>query len=48
MVKNELGLIEVKQDCSFVAVPRSKAFKLVNKLDNSRLKKRKVRISVVE
>ncbi len=46
--RNELGLIEVKQDCSFVAVPRIKAFKLVNKLDNSRLKKRKVRISVVE
>ena len=45
--KNELGLIEVKQDCSFVAVPRSKAYKLAKKLDNSRLKKRKVRIEVI-
>jgi len=45
--KNELGLIEVKQDCSFVAVPRSKAYKIAKKLDNSRLKKRKVRIEVI-
>ena len=46
--KSELGLIEVKQDCAFVAVKKSKAFKLIKQLDNSRLKKRKVRISVVE
>lgn len=46
--KSELGLIEVKQDCAFVAVPRKKAFQLAKKLDNTRIKKRKVRINVVE
>ncbi len=46
--KNELGLIEVKQDCAFVAVPRAKSFNLAKQLDNTRIKKRKVRISVVE
>lgn len=45
--KNELGLIEVKQDCAFVAVKGEKAFQVAKKLDNSRLKKRKVRISVL-
>ncbi len=46
--KDELGLIEIKQDCAFVAVPRKKAFALVKKLDQTRIKKRKVRITVVE
>ncbi|MFK7934290.1 MAG: DEAD/DEAH box helicase [Saprospiraceae bacterium] len=40
----ELGVIELKQDCAFVAVPRTRAKKLIAKLNNSRIKKRKVRI----
>ncbi len=43
--KDELGIIELKHDCAFVAVPKSKAIQLINTLDNSRIKKRKVRIS---
>lgn len=46
--KEELGLIELKQDCAFVAVSRPKAAGLVKKLDNSRLKKKKVRIRQLE
>ena len=42
--KEELGLIELKIDCAFVAVVRKKADQLVSELDNSRLKKRKVRV----
>jgi superfamily II DNA/RNA helicase len=42
---NELGLIELKQDCAFVAVPRKKAQELVKVLDNGRVKKRKVRVT---
>jgi len=42
--KSELGIIELKQDCAFVAVPRSKIGVLIQKLDNSRIKKRKVRV----
>ena len=42
---NELGIIELKQDCAFVSVPITKAKSLINQLNNSRLKKKKVRIS---
>jgi len=45
--KDELGTIELKQDCAFVAIPLTKAEALVEKLNNSRLKKKKVRIYVV-
>ena len=42
--KSEIGLIELKTDCAFVAVHRSKSQKLIDQLNNSRVKKRKVRI----
>ncbi len=45
--KDELGTIELKQDCAFVAVPLTKTDALIEKLNNSRLKKKKVRIYVV-
>lgn len=44
--KDQLGIIELKQDCAFVAVPLSSANELVDKLNNRRLKKKKVRVSV--
>jgi len=43
--KDQLGAIELKQDCAFVAVPHSIATQLVEKLNNTRLKKKKVRIT---
>jgi superfamily II DNA/RNA helicase len=46
--KDQLGNIELKPDCAFVAIPLSLADELVEKLSNSRLKKKKVRISVLE
>lgn len=46
--KTELGRIELMQDCAFVAVPLKKAATLSEKLNNSRLKKKKVRISILE
>ena len=46
--KNELGIIELKQDCSYVSVPKNKAYKLVQALDNSRLKKAKVKITILD
>lgn len=45
--REELGDIELKQDCAFVAVPKYKSDQLVNQLNNSRLKKKKVRITVL-
>lgn len=45
--KNELGVIELKQDCAFVSVPQNKAEALVLKTNNTRLKKKKVRIYII-
>ena len=45
--KDELGTIELKQDCAFVAIPIEKADELVEKLNNSRLKKKKVRVTIL-
>jgi len=45
--KDQLGSIELKQDCAFVAVPVAIASQLVEKLNNTRLKKKKIRITVL-
>jgi len=45
--KEELGIIELKQDCAYVSVSTSNIQELINKLNNSRLKKKKVRISIL-
>ncbi len=42
--KDQLGVIELKQDCAFISVPLSIADNLVEKLNNSRLKKKRIRI----
>ena len=44
--KEELGLIEIKEECSFVAVSSKKAHKLIEQLNDTRVKKRKVRIKL--
>jgi len=43
----ELGIIELKTDCAFVAVAKNKAVSICQKLNNQRLKKKKVRIQVL-
>lgn len=45
--KDQLGAIELKPDCAFVAVPLALADQLVLSLTNTRLKKKKVRIYVL-
>ncbi|OUS00105.1 helicase [Flavobacteriales bacterium 33_180_T64] len=45
--KHELGIIELKQDCAFVAVPKAKVMSIIAKTNNTRLKKKKVRITEV-
>lgn len=47
ITQDQLGVIELKQDCTFVAVPAAIAENLVETLNNSRLKKKKVRISII-
>ncbi|OEJ98600.1 helicase [Flavivirga aquatica] len=45
--KDQLGVIELKQDCAFVAVPLTISNELVAKLNNTRLKKKKVRVTIL-
>lgn len=45
LAKNELGIIELKQDCAFVAIPKHKVQSVIDKTNNTRLKKKKVRIT---
>ncbi|MDH5475919.1 MAG: DEAD/DEAH box helicase [Cyclobacteriaceae bacterium] len=45
--KDHLGIIEIKQDCAFVAVQKSKVTQLIKMVNNSRLKKKKIRITVI-
>ena len=44
---DQLGTIEIKQDCAFVAVLASEVNKLISLVDNSRLKNKKVRVTVI-
>ena len=44
LTKDQLGIIELKQDCAFVAVPATIASHLAENLNNTRLKKKKVRV----
>ncbi len=41
---DHIGMIELKQDCAFVAVHKSKTKQLLKHVDNGRLKKKKVRV----
>ncbi len=45
--KEELGIIELKNDCAFVSVKKSTVKELLLKVNNVKLKKKKVRVSVV-
>ena len=45
--KNQLGVIELKQNCTYVGVHAEIAGRLVEKTNNTKLKKKKVRISLV-
>jgi len=47
LTKDELGMIELKPDCTYVSVPSSKSKQLIQQLNNSRLKKVKVRVSLL-
>jgi superfamily II DNA/RNA helicase len=45
--KDELGAIELKQDCCFVSVPAKKVDALIATLNNTKLKNKKVRVRLI-
>jgi len=47
LYSKEIGLIEIKSDCAFVAICNSKADEICQKLTNHRLKKKKIRIQKI-
>ena len=44
---DQIGTIEIKTDCAFVAVHASEVNRLIKLVDNSRLKSKKVRVTVI-
>lgn len=44
--KEQLGVIEIKQECAFAAVEYSKAYQVIKRVNNSKLKKKKIRVNV--
>jgi superfamily II DNA/RNA helicase len=44
---DQIGTIEIKTDCAFVAVQASEVNRLIKLVDNSRLKSKKVRVFVI-
>lgn len=45
--KDQIGIIELKSDCAFVAVHSDIIYGLIQAVDNTRLKKKKVRVTVI-
>lgn len=45
--KEQLGKIELKSDCAFVAVSAAEVFNVIQKTDNQRIKKKKVRVYLI-
>ena len=45
--KDHLGVIEIKQDCAYVGVHVTKVTQLIELVNNSKLKKKKIRVSVI-
>lgn len=45
---DELGVIEIKQDHAFVSVPKSLAKSVIKRVNNSKLKTKKVRVSILQ
>lgn len=45
--KDQLGVIELKQDCAYVGVRAELAQMVIEKTNNTKLKKKKVRISII-
>ena len=45
--KDQLGVIELKQNCTYVSVHAEVAKQIIAKTNNTKLKKKKIRVSVV-
>jgi len=45
--KDQIGTIEIKTDCAFVGVHSSEVNRLIKLVDNSRLKSKKIRVTVI-
>lgn len=47
LTKDQIGTIEIKTDCAFVAVQVSEVSRLIKLVDNSRLKSKKIKVTVI-
>lgn len=44
---DQLGVIEIKIDCAFVSVNASKAMQVIKNVDNTKLKNKKIRVTII-
>jgi len=44
---NQLGIIELKPDCAYVAIQASKVEQVIQNINNTKLKKKKIRVSLI-
>jgi hypothetical protein len=47
LAKEELGIIELKTDCAFVGVKTAALEQLLPRVNNQKLKEKKVRVTLV-
>ncbi|NQU35528.1 MAG: DEAD/DEAH box helicase [Bacteroidetes bacterium] len=47
LTNDQIGIIELKQDCAFVGVHESEIENLISSINNTKLKKKKIRVTVI-
>ena len=47
LINGQIGLIELKNDCAFVSIKSSEVKEVLNRVNNIKLKKKKIRISLI-
>jgi len=47
LTKEELGIIEIKQECSYVGVKTAAVSRVIELVNNEKLKTKKVRVSQI-
>lgn len=47
LINGQIGLIELKNDCAFVSIKSSEVKEVLNRVNNIKLKKKKIRVSLI-
>ena len=47
LINGQIGLIELKNDCAFVSIKSSEVKEVLKRVNNIKLKKKKIRVSLI-